>query len=108
MTTKYYRHKYGGVYQYLDIVSNKSDMDKPMILYQHIYPFEKKTYVRDKLEFEKYNKKISTEELDELLSRSKEEFQKEIMENKNKNRNQEEKQKKNCNSLDICDYGYII
>ena len=48
---KNYQDLNNGVYLYLDIVKNKSDNDKKMVLFQHMYPFEKGIYVRNEDEF---------------------------------------------------------
>jgi hypothetical protein len=100
---KYYQHKYGGIYVYRDTVINKSNNDEEMILYEHVYPFNKKFYVKKKQEFNESNKLLSSEELDLLLSKSKDDFQKEITEKKNQNRKNKERR-----DLSISDLGYII
>lgn len=110
MTTEsnYYQHKYGGIYMYIDTVTNKSNNDQSMVLYKHIYPFEKKTYVKNKHEFDESNKKISTEELDQLLSKPKELFQKEIIEKKEQNKKLKKDKEVKVKILDISDLGYIV
>jgi hypothetical protein len=108
---KYYQHKYGGVYLYINTVKNKSDHDEDMILYQHVYPFNKETYVRRKTEFDISNKQISNEQLDELLSKPKEEFQKEIKEKKEKKQKEQKEQQEDEDrkrTHNIFELGYII
>ncbi len=90
----YYKHKYGGIYQFLYLAYNKSDNCKEMIVFKHVYPFDNpKIYVRDKNDFYTNYKLLSNSELKIELSKEKEIFQNEIVENvKNKNREKEKEQ----------------
>jgi hypothetical protein len=81
---KYYKHKYGGIYLLIDIAKNKSNNDEIMVVYQHIYPFEKATYVRKKEEFDSSNRLLTKEELEIELLKPRDEFQKEIMNSRKK------------------------
>lgn len=80
---KYYKHKYGGIYCLLSEAKNKSNNDEVMIVYEHVYPFEKAVYVRNKDEFFNSNILLTKEQLDIELSKPQNDFQKEIMDKKN-------------------------
>lgn len=41
----YYRHRYGGVYHLTDVGLSTVDQSQHVI-YRHIYPFEKKSWIR--------------------------------------------------------------
>lgn len=80
---QYYKHKYGGIYCLLSEAKNKSNNDEVMIVYEHVYPFEKAVYVRNKDEFFNSNVLLTKEQLDIELSKPQNDFQKEIMDKKN-------------------------
>jgi hypothetical protein len=80
---QYYKHKYGGIYCLLSEAKNKSNNDEVMIVYEHVYPFEKAVYVRNKDQFFNSNILLTKEQLDIELSKPQNEFQKEIMDKKN-------------------------
>jgi hypothetical protein len=82
-TPQYYKHKYGGIYCLLSEAINKSNNDEIMVIYEHVYPFTKATYVRRKDEFFNSNTILTDEQLERELSRDREEFQNEITHNKN-------------------------
>lgn len=81
---KYYKHKYGGIYLFLDIAKNKNNNDELMVVYQHVYPFDKVTYVRKKEEFDCSNQLLTKEQLEIELAKPREEFKKEIIDTKSK------------------------
>lgn len=81
---QYYKHKYGGIYCLLFEAVNKSNNDEEVVVYEHVYPFEKKNYVRNKNEFYSNNYILTEEQLKVELSKPQIEFQKEIMNNKTK------------------------
>lgn len=45
-----YRHKYGGIYQKMDVGISTVDLT-PVVIYKHHYPFEQLTWVRPLSEF---------------------------------------------------------
>ena len=106
--TKLYRHKYGGIYELLDTVVNKSSHDNNQIAYiQHIYPFEKKTLARNLVDFNNSHTKISTEEFNNLKkSKSQEDLQNEISERKKeadrkKMKDYADEKRKNAENIDF-------
>ncbi len=80
---QYYKHKYGGIYCLLSEAKNKSNSDEVMVVYEHVYPFEKAVYVRNKDEFFNSNVLLTKEQFDLELSKSQDDFQKEITDKKN-------------------------
>ena len=115
----YYQHKYGGVYLYLGKIINKTD-DQELIHYKHIYPFEESEAVRSYYDFGESFKNITEEEYHNIKSsKSTEEFQQQITEDKNKQKQeqkqekqeqtQEQKQENNKKrGIDIQDYGFVM
>jgi hypothetical protein len=81
---QYYKHKYGGIYCLLSDAKNKSNNDEIMVIYEHVYPFEKAVYVRNKDEFYNSNIPLTKEQLNVELSKPIDVFQREITDKKNK------------------------
>lgn len=77
ISPKYYKHKYGGIYCLLTDAKNKTN-DDTMVIYEHVYPFEKAIYTRNKEEFFNSNELLSEEELKKELLKPRDEFQQEI------------------------------
>jgi hypothetical protein len=80
---QFYKHKCGGIYRFLCEAINK-DNNSTMIVYEHVYPFDKKIYVRNKDDFYDCNVLLTGEQVSFELSKPQQDFQKEISENKNK------------------------
>lgn len=77
----YYKHKYGGIYR---IITEGIHVDTKliMVVYEHIYPFEQQTYIRNKTEFEMNFSIIEYSQICTELSKDKIDFQIEITNNK--------------------------
>ncbi len=80
---QYYKHKYGGIYCKLKEAINKDNNDELMVVYEHVYPFDTKVYVRNKEDFYNSNKFQTNEQLNIELAKPRDEIQKEIMDKKN-------------------------
>lgn len=83
MANTYYKHKYGGIYQF---VSEMVIDNEPQTIYKHIYPFEQKLFQKHSDEFKANFKQITESQLNEELSKQQEDFQKEITFNKLSNK----------------------
>jgi hypothetical protein len=84
---QYYKHKYGGIYCLLSEAKNKSNNDEVVVVYEHVYPFEKAMYVRNRDEFFNNNFLLTKEQLEVELLKPRDEFQKEIENKKNSKMN---------------------
>ncbi len=84
---QYYKHKYGGIYCLLSEAKNKSNNDEVVVVYEHVYPFQKAVYVRNKDEFFNCNILLTKEQLEVELLKPRDEFQKEIENKKNSKTN---------------------
>jgi len=82
ITPIYYKNKYGGIYCFITY-ANDTITDDEYIVYEHVYPYPKCTYVRPKNEFYVNFKMIDNDELEIQLQRDCQEFQKDILEKKN-------------------------
>ena len=82
----YYKHKYGGIYR---IITEGIHVDTKliMVVYEHIYPFEQQTYIRNKTEFEMNFSIIEYSQICTELSKDKIAFQIEITNNKTNSKN---------------------
>ena len=82
---RYYRHRYGGIYS-VQIEKAISTVDKSVwVVYNHVYPFEKQTWIRPYDEWSedgKFTAITDSVELSNILRRDKNEFQREILEAK--------------------------
>lgn len=86
-TTKYYQHRYGGIYL-VDFPKAKSTVDKTeWVVYTHIWPFEEETYIRP---YDEWNdgrfKEIDLEKVSDLFRKDRVEFQLEIGKARSANR----------------------
>ena len=72
MHLEYYQHKYGGVYRLDDVVDS-------VVKYTHVYPFDIAEYERPMDEFfDGRFRKLTFEELTEILNKEELKFQTEI------------------------------
>jgi len=77
----YYQHKYGGLYRMITKCKH-ADTKEDMIVYEHMYPFDKQTYVRNQSEFFEKFKPITNDQYEQLLLLNKYEMQQLINNNK--------------------------
>lgn len=79
---KYYQHRYGGLYQVIDVSTSTVDKSE-WVVYKHVFPFERKFWHRPLAEFidGRFRELTQTEAMD-LFKKGTEEFQKEITANK--------------------------
>lgn len=77
-----YQHRYGGLY-IVDSIATHTVTKERLVIYTHLYPFEEQTWARpiDEWTAERF-RKITGKECVELMKRDREEFQKEINNNK--------------------------
>lgn len=64
---RYYQHKYGGIYRYLINCIN-TDSKKEMIVYEHVFPYDKKNYCRNINEFNNNFKLLTHEEYIKIIN----------------------------------------
>jgi hypothetical protein len=81
MSSLHYKHKYGGIYDYITAAINADDKSM-MVVYRHVYPFDEIMYVRKKVDFDEKFKPISEQEYQSEIRRDRVQFQKIISENK--------------------------
>lgn len=79
---KYYVHKYGGIYRKITECIY-TEICAVLVVYEHVYPFEKKNYARDIDEFNKNFTEITIGQYNDVLKKDKIAFQDEINERKN-------------------------
>lgn len=77
----HYKHKYGGIYRYITDALNKEN-NQEFVVYEHVYPFPKSIYCRNKNEFYASNTLLNEDQLQFELSKPREEFQNEITNSK--------------------------
>ncbi len=51
MPEQYYRHLDGGLYRFVSL-ARSADTAKDVVVYEHLWPFERGLWVRDRAEFE--------------------------------------------------------
>lgn len=74
----YYKHKYGGIYEFIMQVDEDCVTKQQAIVYKHLYPFVEKTFVRNKEEFYQNFSPISDEQYDIEVKKDRIEFQNSI------------------------------
>ena len=73
----YYKHKYGGIYRFITEGMNV-DTKLNMVVYEHVFPFDRETYISNKTEFETNFRVIDYSQICTELSKDKIAFQLEI------------------------------
>jgi len=75
MMSEFYQHKYGGIYIVNDDVATHTSTKEQLVIYTHVYPFERLVWATPASEWtaERF-KKISFSEAESLMSGNREEF----------------------------------
>jgi hypothetical protein len=68
MSERYFRHLDGGLYRFV-AYARSADTTAEMVVYEHLWPFERGLWVRDRIEFETRFQPIAATEVEAAIRR---------------------------------------
>jgi hypothetical protein len=74
MTEHYFRHLDGGLYRFI-AEARSADTAGPVVVYEHLWPFERGWWVRDRAEFEARFMKVDGAEVEAAMKADRREAQ---------------------------------
>jgi hypothetical protein len=66
MSEQYFRHRDGGLYRFV-AVARSADTTAEVVVYEHLWPFERGLWVRDRIEFESRFQPIAAAQVEAVL-----------------------------------------